>query len=137
MRTALIVFGFVVVIAAVSCQSEQEIDFRRYYSAGSVVFQQHCQNCHGNTGEGLSALMPPLTDSVFLRKNKADLACYLQNGLSSPIKVGPKVYDNKMPPSGLTPVEIAEVLTYVTNSFGNKMGTYNTETVEKNLKTCE
>jgi len=137
MRTVIIILTFVVIALTLSCQSEQEIDFKRYYSAGSLVFQQHCQNCHGNSGEGLSALMPPLTDSTFLRKNKSDLACYLQNGVSSPIKVANKVYDNKMPPSGLSPVEIAEVLTYVTNSFGNKLGTINTETVQKDLKNCQ
>lgn len=137
MRSVIIIVTFFVITLSLACQTEQEIDFKRYYTAGSLVFQQHCQNCHGNSGEGLSALMPPLTDSAFLRKNKSDLACYLQNGVSAPIRVGNKVYDNKMPPSGLSPVEIAEVLTYVTNSFGNKLGTINTETIQKDLKNCE
>ena len=53
------------------------------------------------------------------------------------LKVSGKFYDNKMPPSGLSPIEIAKVLTYVGNSFGNKPGVINVEEVGKSLKECK
>ena len=128
----LAITGFII-----SCQSEEQIEYIRYYTGGLELYQTHCQNCHGQKGEGLSALMPPLTDTVYISKNKHLLPCYVKNGMSGMISVSGKLYDSKMPPSGLSPIEIAKVLTYVGNSFGNKTGLINLEMVEKDLKGCK
>lgn len=134
-----IITGLLVVIAALtySCQSENEIEFMRYYTSGQQLYTTRCQNCHGAKGEGLAALIPPLTDSVYLKANRPQLACYMQNGLHLPIMVNGKPFNGQMPPSNLSPVEIAEVLTYVENSFGNKLGLHNVEMVNGELKNCE
>ena len=118
--------------------NDQDIEYKRAYTAGAVIYQEHCQNCHGNTGEGLSALMPPLTDSVYLKQNKAQLACILKYGLNGKlIIVHGKPYQNQMPLADLAPIEIAQVLTYVKNSFGNKLGGVNVEDVNKDLESCK
>ena len=70
------------VLIIASCQNEQQVDYNRYYSAGAAVYQSHCQNCHGDKGEGLAALIPPLTDTLFLKTNKHQIACYLENGVA-------------------------------------------------------
>lgn len=133
------IIGLVLVVAAaiISCQNEQQVDYNRYYSAGAAVYQSHCQNCHGSNGEGLAALIPPLTDSVFLRTNKHQLACYLENGLKGKITIHNQPFDGQMPATTLSPIEMAQVLTYVTNSFGNKGGLINNDAVEKDLKACK
>lgn len=121
-----------------SCINDEDIEYKRAYTAGAVIYQQHCQNCHGNTGEGLSALMPPLTDSVYLKQNTSQLACILKYGLNGKlIIVHGKPYQNQMPPSDLAPIEIAQVLTYVKNSFGNKLGVVKVEEVNKDLSVCK
>lgn len=121
-----------------SCVNDQDIEFKRAYTAGALVYQQHCQNCHGNNGEGLLALMPPLTDSIYLKKNKTRLPCIIKYGLKGDlIIVGNKPYQNQMPNSDLAPIEIAQVLTYVKNSFGNKTGTVTVEDVTKDLADCK
>ncbi len=125
---------FVVVMAA--CQSDQEIEFARYYSSGKAAYQSHCQNCHGVDGAGLGNLIPPLTDSAYLKKNKGSLTCLIYNGITQPVMVNQKIYTQKMPPSGLAPVELAEVITFVTNSFGNKQGAYTTDQANKALAAC-
>src|SRR5476651_2290405 len=112
-----------------SCQSESQIEFARYYSSGMAIYQDKCQNCHGNKGEGLLALIPPLTDSSYLKNNKAALACMVKYGVNKPINLAGKTFDGKMKGVDMAPVEIAEVLTYVTNSFGNKMGTITSDEV--------
>jgi len=134
-----IIIGLLAVIAALtySCQGEQEIEFMRYYTSGQELYKTHCQNCHGAQGEGLAALIPPLTDSVYLKNNRSKLACYMQNGLHLPILVNGKPFNGQMPPSNLSPVEIAEVLTYVENSFGNKLGLHGVEQVNKELAGCD
>jgi mono/diheme cytochrome c family protein len=132
--TALLAIALCTLFA---CQSEQEIEFRRYYSAGQVVYQTRCQNCHGNEGQGLAALIPPLNDADFLKNNHQQLACYLQNGLNGNIIIHSNNYNGKMPATGLAPIEIAKVLTYVQNSFGNQMGLYDLKQVETDLKKCK
>ncbi|MBE9583628.1 cytochrome c [Mucilaginibacter sp. JRF] len=139
MKKAWVIFTtlLAVIIIAASCQNEQQIEYTRYYTGGKLLYQQSCQNCHGSKGEGLSALIPPLTDTAYISKNRTKLACIMQNGMSGFISVHGKMYDNKMPPSGLSPIEIAKVATYLGNSFGNKTGLISVEQVEKDLKECK
>jgi mono/diheme cytochrome c family protein len=125
------------IAALYSCQDEKSVDFARYYSTGSLVYAAHCQNCHGSHGEGLNGLIPPLTDSSFLRKNGLKLPCLLQNGLKGKLIIGNKDFDGEMPATGLAPIEIAQALTYIENSFGNKLGTVNIDTVTLRLKRCK
>ncbi|MFD2872216.1 c-type cytochrome [Mucilaginibacter ximonensis] len=127
---------FLLAMLIYSC-GENDITFKRYYTTGSVIYTTHCQNCHGSDGLGLSALMPPLTDSAFLRKNKSALACYIKYGIKSKILlINKKNYDADMPLTDLSPIEIAEVLTYVGNSFGNNMGLVPVEQVNGDLAKC-
>lgn len=125
------------IIALASCQNEQQIEFARYYSSGQEVYNTHCQNCHGAGGEGLSALIPPLTDTIFLKTNRSKLACFLKNGLNKPIIISSKAFAGQMPPSSLTPIEIAQVLTYVQNSFGNKLNLHDVNEVNRDLQQCK
>jgi mono/diheme cytochrome c family protein len=131
------IIALVFVLFIISCESDEGIEFKRYYSSGALVYQTHCQNCHGEKGEGLSALIPPLSDSAFLRKNKSFLACYIKNGLKSSVIVNGKTFDDAMPANDLSPVEIARVLTYIGNSFGNKLGTIDGQMIQADLRTCK
>jgi mono/diheme cytochrome c family protein len=121
----------------VSCENETSIEFKRYYSVGAEVYQNHCQNCHAANGEGLAALVPPLNDSVFLKKNKNSLACYIRSGLKGPIIINGKPFDDAMPANELSPMEIAQALTYVGNSFGNKLNLITQEQVQADLAKCK
>ncbi|WP_426667172.1 c-type cytochrome [Mucilaginibacter sp. McL0603] len=126
-----------VIILIAACQNEESIEFRRYYSSGALVYQSHCQNCHGENGEGLSALIPPLTDSNYLIKNKTGLACSIKSGLKGPITIKGKTFDDAMPANDLSPIEIAQVLTYIGNSFGNKLNTIDEQEVQTDLTKCK
>jgi mono/diheme cytochrome c family protein len=119
-----------------SCQSDEQIEFDRYYSLGNLIYQGHCQNCHGVQGEGLRGLIPPLNDSAFLKANKVNLACLVKNGLKGKIRVSNRLFEGEMLPAYLPPVEIAEVLTYINNSFGNKSGKFTARQVELDLENC-
>jgi mono/diheme cytochrome c family protein len=122
---------FVVVLAA--CQSEQEIEFARYYSGGTVIYQNKCQNCHGSDGKGLAALIPPLTN---IKIDRAALTCLVKYGSKNAVKPFDKSFGGEMPATDLPPVDIAKVITYVTNSFGNKAGTVTGQQIESDLQKC-
>lgn len=125
-----------IILFIISCENEGTIEFKRYYSSGTEVYKTHCQNCHGANGEGLSSLIPSLTDSTYLNSNKTSLACFIESGLKGPITIKGKEFDDAMPATELSSLQIAQVLTYVGNSFGNKMNTINVDQVEKDLAKC-
>ena len=120
-----------------SCRNDSSLEFKQYYSAGALVYQSHCQNCHGLNGEGLAALIPPLTDTSSLKHYQTKLPCIIQNGLKGKITVAGKDFDGTMPAAGLAPIEIAQVVTYVGNSFGNKLGVVTSDNVGVALGKCE
>lgn len=133
----LIVFMSVICFIG-ACQSEEEINYDRYYTTGKQLYESRCGNCHNNDGSGLALLYPPLTDTTYLKSNKNKLACIIKNGLNGEITVGGKTYNGQMPAQqDLSDIEIAEIITYITNSFGNNQGLKRTEDVNKDLKNCQ
>ncbi len=88
---------------------------------GKAVYMGTCSTCHQLEGQGLSGVFPPLAKSDFLMADKARSIQVVLAGLSGKITVNGKEYSNVMPPlANFTDHEIADVLTYVRNSFGNK-----------------
>ncbi|MFD2164235.1 c-type cytochrome [Paradesertivirga mongoliensis] len=141
MRNKLIFLLFIsvsVICILEACQSEQELNYARYYMNGKEIYEGHCQNCHGDSGQGLAQLYPPLTDTSYLKTNKSELACIIKNGLKGPISVNGIEFNGEMPSeSHLANIDIAAVITYITNSFGNKQGLYDVANAEADLKACQ
>ena len=133
----LAVFSLAISTIIYSCQSATDIELASYISNGKDVYTKYCQNCHGANGEGLGELAPPLTDTVFLKDNKSKLACFIKNGVNEQMVINGKTYHEKMPAfKQLENIDIAQVIVYVTNSFGNKQGMYQHQLVENNLGEC-
>lgn len=140
MRRIILFAIFSVTICCIiySCQSEGEIEQAKYLTSGKDIYIKNCQNCHGTNGEGLGELAPPLTDTVFLKSNKAQLACIIKNGSNKGVLIHGKKYEGKMPEFEKMPdIDIAQVIVYITNSFGNKQGMYTYEQVALDLKECK
>jgi mono/diheme cytochrome c family protein len=138
-KNKFVIFSFLstIGIAFYACQSEEEITYARYFTAGKQLYENKCENCHGHDGDGLAMLYPPLTDSTFLKQNKDKLACYIKIGLQGPLQVSGKNYEGLMPAQAtLSDIEIAEIITYITNSFGNKQGFYPYQQVRADLQKC-
>jgi len=123
-------------VLIISCQNDESIEFKRYYTSGSLVYQSHCQNCHGSQGEGLKGLIPPLSDTSFMRSNLTRLPCIIKNGLKGKIEIDHRSFEGEMAKIDLNPMELAQVITYVNNSFGNQLGMTGYEEVITDLNTC-
>jgi nitrite reductase (NO-forming) len=87
---------------------------------GKQVYMQTCFVCHQPTGQGLPGVFPPLAKSDFLMENKTRSIMAVIKGLSGEVVVNGKKYNGVMPPVPLNDEQIANVLTYVRNSFGNE-----------------
>lgn len=110
---------------------------RQYMSEGVQLYKQYCSNCHQMEGTGLAQLIPPLAGSDYLLTDMKRAACIIKNGQSGKITVNGVEYDGVMPPLGLKDLEVAEILTYIANSWGNKQGLVDVKEVEAYLKECE
>jgi glucose/arabinose dehydrogenase/mono/diheme cytochrome c family protein len=90
------------------------------YSKGATIYANYCAVCHMDDGEGVANLNAPLKKSSHVAGDKSRLIKTLLDGLKGGELDG-ETYSNVMPShSFLTDKEIADVLTYVRNSFGNK-----------------
>lgn len=141
MRNSLIysfLFLFSMAVIIQSCQNEDSITYKRYYVNGKGLYEKNCQNCHGADGEGLGTLYPPLTDSTYLISNKKRLACIIRNGQSEEIMINNISYQGQMPANNtLAEIDIAQIIVYISNSFGNKQGYYDQAEVARDLAVCK
>jgi mono/diheme cytochrome c family protein len=89
--------------------------------AGKTVYNKSCLSCHQADGAGVQRLNPPLIKTDYVLGEKKRLINIVLNGFNEDVEINGEYYNNAMPPhSFLTDQEIADVLTYVRNSFGNK-----------------
>lgn len=89
---------------------------------GSKVYSK-CSGCHQPDGLGDGANYPPLAGSEWVTGDTEALAMILLNGLKGEIEVAGRVWNSNMPAQmPLSAVELASVMTYVRNSFGNSTG---------------
>lgn len=140
MRNSIIyILFFLLSISALfhSCQNEEGINYKRYYVNGKGIYEKNCQSCHGADGKGLGTLYPPLTDSLYLKQNKNKLACIIKNGQNDSILINNIYFDENMPGNNnLADIDIAQVIVYITNSFGNQQGFYSDQQVASDLNNC-
>jgi len=78
-----------------------------------------CAACHQPTGRGLPNLFPPLAGSDFLNADKSRAIKIVISGRQGEVVVNGMKFNNNMPAFPLADQDIANVLTYVYNSFGN------------------
>jgi len=99
--------------------------------AGAEIYQDFCVQCHLPSGVGVSGVFPPLKDSDFLRNNIDISIAGLKYGLKGKIVVNDEEYNGIMASQGLDNEEIADVMNYILNSWGNSYtGQITTEQVE-------
>jgi nitrite reductase (NO-forming) len=89
-------------------------------AAGGQLFQGTCSPCHQPTGQGIPNAFPPLAGSDFLMADKSRAIGIVLNGKTGPVTVNGKDFNSVMPPlSQLPDDDIANILTFVRNSWGN------------------
>ena len=91
--------------------------------AGQALFTGTCSTCHQGNGEGMPGVFPPLAKSDYIAADPKRVPQIILHGLQGPVTVNGKDYTSVMPPmSQLTDDEVANISTYVLNSWGNPGG---------------
>ncbi len=89
---------------------------------GRQVYLKNCFICHQITGQGVPGSYPPLAKSDFLMADKERAIRIGCEGIGGEIVVNGIKYDGNMPVVILNDQDVADVLTFVRNSWGNKGG---------------
>lgn len=107
----------------------------QYFTNGKVLYERLCANCHNAEGTGLGRLIPPLKGSDYLLGDIPRAAKIIKFGQRGPVTVNGIEYNNPMPANpDLTNLEIVELITYITNSWGNEAKVPSIEDVASYLK---
>jgi mono/diheme cytochrome c family protein len=108
------------------------------YTHGRILYENYCENCHQEDGTALEQLIPPLAGSDYLTKYKEKVACLIYYGIDEEIVVNGVTYKQVMPPNtNFNDIDIANIINYINNSFGNKNGYTPLKEVQEYLNNCE
>ena len=105
-------------------------------AAGQTVYMTVCFACHQPTGMGLPSMFPPLAGSDWVNAPKPDrIIRNVLHGVMGPININGKPFTTPapmMPPqaAALNDAQIADVLTYVNNAWGNQGDAFSADKVK-------
>jgi mono/diheme cytochrome c family protein len=103
---------------------------------GKELYENYCANCHQADGRGLGKLMPPLRDADYFKASIHRSVWIMRHGKKGPLLVNGQEYNQPMPANpSLKPLEIAQIATYLYNSWGMQVGVIDAPRVEKYLRT--
>ncbi len=88
---------------------------------GQAVYQKECLSCHQADGGGVQHLNPPLFESTDVVGDKKKIISIVLKGMTDRIPIDGEYYSNNMAPHAeLSNQKIADVLTFIRASWGNK-----------------
>ena len=95
-------------------------NFEERMKAGAIVYKTNCAACHQENGQGIANAFPPIAKSDYLMADKKRAIKIVKHGLEGAITVNGQTYNSVMPGLGLSDDDVAAVVTFIRNSFGNK-----------------
>ena len=103
---------------------------------GEAIYSIQCAMCHqpnGQGGQGETGIIPPLSGSEWVTEDKGRVVRIVLHGLTGEVEVKRQTYNGVMPSFGpiLSNEEVAEVLTYIRQNFGNEASEVTAREVQK------
>jgi len=99
---------------------QQEKPLKQSILDGEEIYQDFCLQCHLDNGKGVENAFPPLAGSDYLQNNIEASIRGIKYGLRGEITVNGNTYNGVMVNQGLDEEEVADVMNYILNSWGNK-----------------
>lgn len=116
------------VVIFFSCKQKNKIEYREIalndpkmesVKRGKKIYENNCLQCHLPDGKGTPNDIPPLAGSNWLVEKKIASIHAIKFGLKGKIVVNGENYKGFMPKQSLKPNEVADVMNYILNSWGN------------------
>jgi len=113
---SLTMLGFAITFASFIFQDS---DLEESKKRGEKIYMSYCITCHLDKGQGIPGAFPPLANSDYLMADKERAIRTILNGLTEEITVNGQVYFGEMTPQDLNDREVADILNFVMNNWGN------------------
>ncbi len=107
-----------------TAQNQEPSQLEASMKRGEIVYSDMCITCHMANGEGVLRAFPPLANSDYLRNNQTESIKAVKQGMSEEIVVNGITYNGAMAPLGLSDEEVADVINYINNSWGNTIDNF-------------
>jgi len=120
------------VTAATASAEKGTLTLQEQIKAGEQLFTGTCSVCHQANGAGIPGVFPPLAKSDYLAADSHRTIGIPLRGLTGKVTVNGTEYNSVMPPmSQLNDDEVANILTFVLNSWGNPGGRVSADDVKQ------
>ena len=136
-------FAFCFSLTAISCSQNpgspdtSSAKFKQYFVQGEKLYAKYCSNCHQSDGSGLGRVYPPLNKSDFMEQNFDEVVCLIRYGIEGELVVNGIQFNQPMKGlPALSDLEIAEIATYVYNSWDHQKGIADVREVSHILDAC-
>ena len=114
-----------------SCEQEP-------YQQGKNLYTSYCENCHMADGSGLGTNIPPLAQADFLKNEQEKIACIIRYGITDTLVVNGNSYETPMAGiENLSEFQIANIINYINQAWGNDYGFVMLEDLRSQLKKCK
>lgn len=132
-----LIWGLIACVPGGDNKPANTVKFQQYYVEGEVLYKKYCTNCHQSDGSGLGRVYPPLNKSDFIENNFGEVICIIKNGREGELWVNGTMYNQPMKSNpSLTELEVAEVATYIYNTWSNQRGLVEVGEVTSALSVC-
>ena len=132
-----VVFAMALLLLS-SCGKTSSPKFKQYYVQGEKLYLRHCSNCHQADGTGLGRVYPPLNTSDYMEQNFEDVICLIRFGKTGELIINGRQYNQQMPGiAALSDLEIAEIASYIYNSWSHERGLIEVKDVTGILNDCQ
>lgn len=126
MKIVSIIIGFIFLVSPTNDKKEnynkltQDTALEQSIKRGKEVYMSMCVSCHLPNGAGVPKVYPPLAKSDYLMNKREASIKAVKYGVRGKMIVNGVEYKNIMSSLGLDNDEVADVMNYITNSWGNK-----------------
>lgn len=128
--TACLIFPVAYINAQQDSNAVQQKTIKPDQATGDQLYIKFCLTCHQPDGNGVRGMYPPLAGNEKINGPIAELVPIVLFGLEGPVEVNGREFNQVMPAQGyLEDKQIADILTYIRSSWGNKASPVKTEDV--------
>ena len=113
------ILTYILGISIIGVVLHQDPKLEASIERGSEIYADFCVTCHMENGEGVAYTFPPLANSDYLLQNREESIKGVKYGRQGELIVNGITYNNTMAPLGLEDEEVADVMNYILNSWGN------------------
>lgn len=124
--------GFLIFGICSAIDSNPKAKTQSNQQTGIQLYNKYCLTCHQADGTGVRGMFPPLAGNGKITGSSTDVIRIVLFGMEGPLSVNGKDYNQPMPAQGnLSDKQIAGILSFIRNNWGNKAPMITTADVGK------